>query len=149
MSYSNKHIRTETCVFVKISKKYQTYCRRENGVDTLKFNHGTLLKTLKKLFVIHFCSTFYSRKLFFQVRSIRRNSGDIFKLDRWQSNSLALANAPRVGQQIPAWRWKPETNEKGTLYILWHLSLALHSLASSERPFMLCHCSWTSSWYKL
>jgi len=43
MSYSNK---TETYVFVKISKSIR-HCRRENGVDTLKLNHDTLLKTLK------------------------------------------------------------------------------------------------------
>jgi len=34
-----KHTWTETCVFVKISSTYQTYCRRENGADTTNLNH--------------------------------------------------------------------------------------------------------------
>ena len=39
-----KHTWAETCVFVKISQKYQIYCRRENGVDTPRLNHDALSK---------------------------------------------------------------------------------------------------------
>jgi len=42
-----KHTWTETCAFVKISSRYQTYWRRENGVDTINLNHDTL-ENLKK-----------------------------------------------------------------------------------------------------
>jgi len=40
-----KRIWTETCVFAKSVKSIRH--RRENGVDTLKLQNDTLLKTLK------------------------------------------------------------------------------------------------------
>ena len=43
-----KHIWTETCFLWKSVKSIPTSCRRENGVDTLKLNHDTLLKNFKK-----------------------------------------------------------------------------------------------------
>jgi len=42
-----KHTWTETCAFAKISSRYQTYWRRENGVDTINLSLDTL-ENLKK-----------------------------------------------------------------------------------------------------